>query len=198
MVMDTRRGDVFHVIVPCVGLHPRHPLGRIFAHAVGMADVEVEAEGRMVHPLGELQVLPERLDEEARFRLHEQRHAHLGRHFEHRHDLVVEDVGRLLAGLPRLDFAAGLRRDLLCPKVGSEPQRPLRVFAADRPVVRVGIGPAGMPVGLPRVGDRIHHECIDIGDDEAAVTQRPPDRLLLHLEEPRRPSMRHVGQQLDT
>ena len=74
--------------------------GRIFAHAVGVADVEVEAEGRMIHPLGKLQVLPERLDEKARFRLHEQRHAHLGRHIEHRHDLVVEDVGRLLTGVP--------------------------------------------------------------------------------------------------
>jgi len=197
VMVHPRGRDVLDVVMPRVGLHPRHPLRRIFAHAVGMAHVEVEAECRVLHPLGELEVLPERLDQQARLRLDEERHATVGGDVEGRHDLVVEDVGRLRTGLPRLDLAARLGGDVLCPDFGGQLQRPLRVLPADRAVVRIGVGPPGMPVGLPRVGDRIHHERIDVGDDEPARPQGLPNRLLLHLEEPRRPSVGHVGEQFD-
>ena len=41
--VDARGGDVFEVIVPRVRLHPRDPILRILADAVGMADVEVQS-----------------------------------------------------------------------------------------------------------------------------------------------------------
>ena len=80
-----------------------------------------EAEGRVVHPRGELEILRERLDEEPGLGLHEQCHADVRGHVEHRHDLVVEDGGGLLTGLAGLQLTAGLRRDRGRTQLGGQP-----------------------------------------------------------------------------
>ena len=76
-------------------------------------------------------------------------------------------------------------------------QRPLRVLAADRPIVRIRIGPAGMPIRLPRIGHGVHHEGVDVRNRQPVLIERLANRLLPLRQQPRRPGMRHVGQQLD-
>ena len=133
-----------------------------------MADIKVEPQARMVDPFGKLQILPKLFDEQPRLRLDKERHAHLRRHIEAGHDLVVENVGGLLAGLPLGKLPTWLGGDRGGAKFGGQPEGPLGVLAPDGPVVAIGIGPAGMPVGLPRIGNRIHHEGVDIRDLQAA------------------------------
>ena len=77
--MDARRGDVFEVVVHRVLGHPRDPVLRILADAVGVADVEVQPDARRVDAVDELQVLVEPLDEQLRLRLDEQADAELSR-----------------------------------------------------------------------------------------------------------------------
>ncbi len=73
----------------------------------------------------------------------------------------------------------------------------LGVFAADCPIMRIGIDPTGMPIGLPRIGNRVHHERVDVGSREAMFGERVPDSLLLYVQHAGWPGMRHVGQQFD-
>jgi hypothetical protein len=71
------------------------------------------------------------------------------------------------------------------------------MFAADRPVMGIGIGPTRMPVGLPRIGDRVHHERVDVGNRQAMPGERVADRLLALFEQPGGPGVRNVRQDFD-
>ena len=74
-MMDARGGDVFQVEMADVRRQPVHRRGRVVADAVGVADVEVQADGRRVDVLHQFQELVGRLDEQARLRLDQQQHA---------------------------------------------------------------------------------------------------------------------------
>src|SRR5205807_8473077 len=54
-----------------------------------------------------------------------------------------------------------------------------------------------LPVLLPRVVDRVHHERIHVRDGEVVLRQRVAQRPLLLGEQVRRPGVRHVGHDLD-
>ena len=69
VLVHARRGDVLEVVVHRVLGHARDPILRVLAHAVGVADVEVQPDARRVDPLDELQVLVEPLDQQLRLRL---------------------------------------------------------------------------------------------------------------------------------
>ena len=90
MLVDARGGDVLEMIVPRVRGHPRDPILRIFADAIGMADVEIQADPGRIDPLDELQVLAEPLDQQSRLGLDQQLHPALLGHFDAGHQLVVK------------------------------------------------------------------------------------------------------------
>ena len=188
-------GDVLDVIMLGVRRHRANPLLRFLLHAEGVADVEIQPDPRRSDPPGELQVLLERLDHQARLRLDQEQHAQLLGHLDAGHELFIEHVG---GGVPRLALSqrsARLGLDRRRPKFLGQPQRPLRVLAADGPVVRVGLDPGGMPIRLPRIGHGVHHKAVDVRDRQPVFFQAFADRPLSSLQQSRRPGMRHVGQQ---
>jgi hypothetical protein len=71
------------------------------------------------------------------------------------------------------------------------------MLAADRTIVRIGIGPPGMPIGLPRVGHGVHHEGVDVRNRQAGVGDQLANLVDALRQQPRRPRMRHVGEQLN-
>ena len=56
-------------------------------------------------------------------------------------------------------------------------QGPLGVLAADRPIVRIGLDPGRMPIGLPRIGHGVHHEAVDVRDRQPCAVEAIADRL---------------------
>ncbi len=144
------------------------------------------------------QVLAELLDQQVRLRLDQQRHLELLGHFDAGHQLVVKDLGGLRPRSgPASSGPPGSVVMFGAPISLASCQCPLGVLAADGPVVRIGIGPAGVPVRLPRIGDGVHHEGVDVGDRQVVPGQRIANRLLPLLQQPGRPGVRHVGQHLD-
>ncbi len=79
--------------------HGHDPVLRVFAHAVGMANIEVETGPVRVDPIDERQVLVELLDQELGLGLDEQRISSCLGDFQAGHELVVEDIGGLVPGL---------------------------------------------------------------------------------------------------
>src|SRR5439155_11002180 len=79
VMMDARGGDVLEVEMANVRRQSRHSGRRIVADTIEMSDVEVQAHGRRVDVLHQLQELVGFLDEQARLRLDEQLQAFLFR-----------------------------------------------------------------------------------------------------------------------
>ena len=70
--MYARGGDVLEVVMPRVRPHAADPILRILAHAIGMADVEIQTHPRRIDAPDEFQVLLERFDQQSRLRLDQQ------------------------------------------------------------------------------------------------------------------------------
>ena len=83
------------------------------------------------------------------------------------------------------------------PKLLGQLQSTLGMLTADRAVVRVRIGPAGMPVRLAGVCHGIHHEGIDIRYRQPVTLQVLANRSLTLLQKQCGPRVRDVGQYLD-
>ncbi len=103
----------------------------------------------------ELQILAEGFDHQMRFRLDQQQHFQFGREFDARHQLVVKDLRRLFPSLTRRQRSARFGRDARRAEFMGQLQRPLGMLAADRPIMRIGVDPAGMPIRL--AADRRRH-----------------------------------------
>ena len=142
----------------------------------------------------EVEVLFELFDHQIGLGLDQQVDAHRFGHLDAGHQLVMEHPLRLGPRARRLEPAAGLGGDRRRAQLGGQPQGPLGVLAADGPVVRIGVDPAGIPVGLPRVGHGVHHEGVDVGDRQPMARQRVADRGLAFFQQPGRPGVGHVGQ----
>ena len=74
-MVDPRRGDVLEVVMADVGRELGDRAGQVLAHAEGVADVEVQADRRGVHPLGDFEVLVGRLEQQARLGLDQEQDA---------------------------------------------------------------------------------------------------------------------------
>ena len=55
-----------------------------------------------------------------------------------------------------------------------------------------------MPIGLARIGHRVHHKGVDIGDREPVLREVFANGLFSFVEQAGRPGVRHVGQDLNT
>ena len=75
MLVDARGGDVFEMVMPRVARHLLNPILRVFADAVCMADVEVEADHRRVDATRKIQILLKVFDQQARLGLDQELHA---------------------------------------------------------------------------------------------------------------------------
>jgi hypothetical protein len=83
----------------------------------------------MAHALGKLEILAELLDQEARLRLNQERHATLGSHVEAGHDFVVENVGRGGPALALRQFATRFGGDRRRAEFRSQPQGDVKPIA---------------------------------------------------------------------
>ena len=75
VVVDPRGRDVLEVVVADVGGELGDRPGQVLAHAEGVADVEVQADRGGVDPLGDLEVLVGRLEQQARLGLDQEQDA---------------------------------------------------------------------------------------------------------------------------
>ena len=92
--MLARRRNILQVIMPGMRRHPRNPILRILAHAVRMANVEIQAHPRRIDAAGKLQVLLEALDQEPRLRLDQQEDFEFLRQGDARHDFIIKNLRR--------------------------------------------------------------------------------------------------------
>ena len=114
-----------------------------------MSDIEVQADAPRVDAIHEFQILVKPLDQQARFRFDQQVNLQLLGQLDARHQLRIEQ----LAG--PLTFRPGARQPpgsvvMLAPRVPGPAARLPRVLTADRPVVRIRLGPPRVPVRLSR------------------------------------------------
>ena len=164
VVVDAGRGDVLDVEVADLTGQLADLGGDVLAHAIRVADVEVEADGRRADAVGDFQVFVGRLDQQTRLRLDEQADAAvlgvLGQRLQH----LDEQIHRRLAGLAGRDGAARLGRDVRRAQLGAEGKRPTRVVDANTAIAFVRLDERRVPIRLTVVGDRVHHEGVDIGE----------------------------------
>ena len=66
-------------------------------------------------------------------------------------------AGAVAAQAPAQARGAAPGPVVISPEVGADRRVTVRVLAADGPIVRIGIGPARMPIRLPRIGYGVHH-----------------------------------------
>ena len=99
--------------------------GQVLAHAVRVADVEIQADRRGIQPLGDFQVLVGRLQQQLRLGLDQEQHAHVMGVLGQRLEDLDEQVDRLLPRLARRQRSARLGRDVGRPQLGAEAQGPL-------------------------------------------------------------------------
>jgi len=136
-------------------------------------------------------------DQQFRLWLDQQANLQLLGQFDTRHQLVVKNVGRGTGGLLGRNQSARLGGDVRCAQVVGQLERSLGMFAPDRSIVRVRIGPAGMPIGLPRIAHGVHHKGVDVGDRQVMLVQLAANRFTTFWQQPGRPGVWHIGQQLD-
>src|SRR5262249_30191687 len=75
VMMDTRDGDVFQVVVSGESRQPRHRRRRVVADTVEVADVEVEPDCRRIKVLHQFEELIGSLDEQIRLRFYQKQYA---------------------------------------------------------------------------------------------------------------------------
>ena len=147
-------------------------------------------------PLGDLQVLVGRLQQQVRLGLDQQEDAAgmcvLGQGLED----LDEQVDRLLARLSGRQRTARLGGDVRRAELGAEREGAAGVIDADLAVMRVGLDERGVPVGLAMIGDRVHHERVDVREPQPGSFHRREDRALLPFEQARRPGVGDVGEEL--
>ena len=118
--MDPGGGDVLEVVVADVRGQLGDRPGQVFAHAVRVADVEVQADRRSVQSLGHLEVLVGRFQQQVGLGLDQEQDAEvvgvLGQGLED----LDEQVDGLLPRLSRRQRAAGLGRDVGGTQLGAE------------------------------------------------------------------------------
>ena len=196
MAMLAQRGNVLQVVMLGVRGHPCDPVLWVLPHAIGMADVEIQPHPGRIDAFGELQVLLETLDQQSRLGLDKQENSQRFSQFDARHDFIVENRR---GGLPRPAFfqrPAGLGLDRRPAKVLGQLQGPLGMLAADGPIVTVGLDPGRMPVRLPGIGHGVHHEAVDVRNRHSVPVEARADLAKPLGQQPSRPGMGHVGQQL--
>ena len=101
VVMDPGGRDVLDVVMADVRRQLGDRPGQVLAHAVGVADVEVQADRRGVQPFGDLEILVGRLQQEPRLGLDQEQDAAVVGVLGQRLEDLDEQVDRLLARLAR-------------------------------------------------------------------------------------------------
>ena len=90
-----------------------------------MADVEIQADRRGVHALGDFEVLIGRLQQQAGLGLDQEQDPQAFGVLGQRLQDFDEKVDRLAARLAGRERAAGLGRDVRCAELGAKRKRPL-------------------------------------------------------------------------
>lgn len=112
------------------------------------------------------------------------------------HQLVVEGLRRHSPKIARLQRSARFGLQVLRADFSSQLQGPLRVFAANGPVVGVRFDPRRVPIRLPRVVHGVHHEAVDVGNAQTVFHERVANRFTSFRQQIDRPGVRYVGQDL--
>ena len=105
--MDPGGGDVLEVVMADVRGQLGDGPGQVFAHAERVADVEVQADRRGIQPLGDLQILVGRLQQQVGLGLDQEQDARVVGVLGQRLEDLDEQVDGLL---PRLALAPAGRR----------------------------------------------------------------------------------------
>ena len=99
--------------------------------------------------------------------------------------------------MPRFDRTARFGRDARRAEFLRQRERAFRVVDANLPIVPIRLDPRRVPVFLPWIVDRVHHEGVDVRDRQPIVRKRLAHCLLVFLEQIGRPGVRHIGHDLD-
>ena len=134
--MDPAGRDVLQMVMADVRRQLGDRPGQVLADAIRVADVEVQADRRRIQPLGDLQVLVGRLQQQPGLGLDQEQHAQVVGVLGQRLEDLDEQVDRLLPRLARGQRPARLGRDVGRPQLGAEAQGPAGVIDPDPAVMR--------------------------------------------------------------
>ena len=162
VMMNTGRGDVFQVIMLRVFRHLLDLSRQVLAHAIGVADVEVETERRRVYPVVNFEKLIGRLDQQARFRLDQEQDSKSFSMFRERLQDFDEKVDRLAPRLSGRERSARFGRDVRRVHLGAKFERAVGMVDPGAAISFVGFDERRIPIGLAMIGDRVHHEGVDV------------------------------------
>ena len=180
------------------GCQPGDRPGQVLAHAVGVADVEVQPDRRGVRSARR----PPGTGRSSRSAGPAPARSGAGRRpsWACSASGLRTSTNRSSAAWRDWPGASGPPGSVVmcgAPSSAQSAERASGVVDADLAVVRIGLDPRRMPVRLALVGDRVHHEGVDVRELQPESLQRRRDRPLLPVEQAGRPGVGHVGHELE-